>query len=269
MTDKKETTRNSSRISSNDPRYPKKLKDIDERVKKGILPAWEMSLKNPEKIFTTRRTYISNNGHKYTGGWKNGYFHGKGTFEPQSGGKWVAEWKNGLKHGEATYSSSKGVISRIEAEFTNDVMNGHAIYIYKNGNKYDGQVCNGKRHGIGIMTCAKTDLGQNIIWSSWDDNSEYAGEWKSNKRDGIGKYSWPNGDIYEGEWHQSKKHGIGIKTYKNGKIEDGFWENDIFVGEIDKNTSIEVKLKNLKELYNKKLISKEVYESKQLDILKG
>ena len=31
-------------------------------------------------------------------------------------------------------------------------------------------------------------------------SGEYIGQWKDDKRNGIGKYTFSNGEIYEGDW---------------------------------------------------------------------
>ena len=46
-------------------------------------------------------TYVSDNGDKYIGEWKNGKKHGFGTSDNLScyGCLWISEWKNGKRHG--------------------------------------------------------------------------------------------------------------------------------------------------------------------------
>ncbi|MFM7855029.1 MAG: hypothetical protein ACKO96_24660, partial [Flammeovirgaceae bacterium] len=44
----------------------------------------------------------------------------------------------------------------------------------------------GKKHGVGTYT--------------WQDGSQYTGEWFENKIHGRGKYTWNDGREYEGDW---------------------------------------------------------------------
>ena len=41
-------------------------------------------------------------------------------------------------------------------------------------------------------------------------NEEYSGEWKMDKRHGLGKYDWADGSSYEGWWEDDCMHGLGI-----------------------------------------------------------
>ena len=54
----------------------------------------------------------------------------------------------------------------------------------------------------------------------------YEGEWYEEKKHGKGKMRYADGDIYYGNWDEDKKHGRGKMTYKNGDIYDGEWVND-------------------------------------------
>jgi hypothetical protein len=47
------------------------------------------------------------------------------------------------------------------------------------GDKYVGEVGDGKRNGLGTET--------------YSDGREYVGEWRDGKRNGQGALSWPNG----------------------------------------------------------------------------
>ena len=56
-----------------------------------------------------------------------------------------------------------------------------------NGDTYEGDYQNGKRHGNGT--------------------------WVDDQRNGHGTYFYPNGDTYQGEWYQHQRHGHGTYTY--------------------------------------------------------
>ena len=64
---------------------------------------------------------------QYVGEWKDGKFHGQGTFTVKYGGKYVGEWKNGMKSGKGTMT-------------------------YLDGSKYVGLWWNDKKFGQGTMT---------------------------------------------------------------------------------------------------------------------
>jgi hypothetical protein len=84
---------------------------------------------------------------------------------------------------------------------------------YESGNKYDGEVMNGKRHGRGVFT--------------WANGDKYEGDFVEGKRTGRGVYIWKNGDKYEGEFVGGKEHGHGVYTYANGEKYEGEWKNGV------------------------------------------
>ena len=61
-------------------------------------------------------------------------------------------------------------------------------------------------------------------------NDVYEGEWKVNKRWGIGKMFYSNKDVYQGEWYMDKMTGKGIYRHANGtKIEGEFFWDEPFM----------------------------------------
>ena len=92
---------------------------------------------------------------------------------------------------------------------------------YENG-WYLGQKENNTRHGLGMYY--------------WKDTNFYIGSWKNGNFDGEGIYicpigktfkSFDDGVVYVGEWKDDKKHGIGAVYNKNGKqIFHGRFEAD-------------------------------------------
>ena len=77
-------------------------------------------------------------------------------------------------------------------------------HTFDNGDKYVGEVKNGKMHGQGTYT--------------WPDGNKYVGEWQDSKRNGQGTYTWSNGDKYVGVWTFDKLK-IGTYTKDNGSVE--------------------------------------------------
>ena len=126
-----------------------------------------------------------------------------------------------------------------------------------NGDKYDGELCDGIPHGHGTMTFSNgtkyvgewvanqrvghgtfTDSDGRIYTGEWKDDKPhgtgsftydhgavYDGEWVANQRVGHGTFTYPDGRIYDGEWKDDKRHGIGTFTYRNGEVFVGCWTN--------------------------------------------
>ena len=104
-----------------------------------------------------------------------------------------------------------------------------------NGNQYDGDMKDGKKHGQGTLTYAdggsytgqwandkKNGKGKNI----WSNGNEYDGDWKDNRRHGQGKLTYSDGGYYLGEWNHDKKSGRGVNKWANGDEYNGFWKDN-------------------------------------------
>lgn len=88
------------------------------------------------------------------------------------------------------------------------------------GEKYDGEMRNGKRNGKGTNT--------------WSSGARYDGEWHDNKQNGKGTITWPNGSRYEGAWRDNKFSGFGSLALVRGDKSIQGWEEDgdgIWVGD--------------------------------------
>ncbi|KAL4500677.1 hypothetical protein ABPG72_003101 [Tetrahymena utriculariae] len=73
---------------------------------------------------------------------------------------------------------------------------------YKNGNIYEGDVLDGKKHGYGVFI--------------FSNQQKYEGEWQNNKRHGKGTQYFQNGSIkYQGQWQDDQYHGFGTLFYKD------------------------------------------------------
>ena len=77
---------------------------------------------------------------------------------------------------------------------------------------YEGELDeNSLRDGYGILNYNKTN--------DWKNGSIYKGNWKNNKKHGIGILYWSNSNIwYEGNWFEDEKHGEGCLYYSDGKV---------------------------------------------------
>jgi len=134
-----------------------------------------------------------------------------GDDEENSGPKYVYEGDK--KDGDATLQHGKGKA------------------IYKNGDEYEGDYEEGKRHGHGVYKWAqygkdeetgepKLDLdeeGKTVFCSS------YTGQYVANLKEGEGVFEYPDKGKYQGNWRHDKRHGDGVYWYPNGDIYSGEW----------------------------------------------
>ena len=79
---------------------------------------------------------------------------------------------------------------------------------YDNGDIYEGEIKDGKRHGYGIF-------------KRGDELFSFEGEFKDDKRNGFGIEEYINGDIFEGVFIDDIRNGYGIERYNDGDIFEG------------------------------------------------
>ena len=52
----------------------------------------------------------------------------------------------------------------------------------------------------------------------------YEGEWRDDKRHGVGRHVYASGGTYEGEWADDQRHGRGIFRFADGNTYEGEFE---------------------------------------------
>ena len=62
-----------------------------------------------------------------------------------------------------------------------------------------------------------------------DVTEVFMGEWKQDKRCGVGVSQRSDGFQYSGEWLQNKRHGYGCLTYPDNHKEEGKWKHNMLV----------------------------------------
>lgn len=101
------------------------------------------------------------------------------------------------RDGKATATFPNGDV--YEGEYRDGKRHGQGKYTFKKGGVYEGQYEDNKKEGQGVFTAP--------------DGGKYSGHFKADLRHGQGKYEYVNGDVYEGEWRAGRKHGPGTYTY--------------------------------------------------------
>jgi len=100
-----------------------------------------------------------------------------------------------------------------------DCNNGTGIFVYENGDCYEGENKNNIRHGHGIMH-----------YRNWGE--KYDGSWIDDNRVGRGTLNFTNGDTYIGEFKLNVPWGIGVYRYADGYVEQGEFFDYLFVDKI-------------------------------------
>merc|ERR1711907_402414 len=109
------------------------------------------------------------------------------------------------------------------------LQHGKGKAIYKNGDVYEGDYEEGKRHGSGVYKWAKhvTDEESGELKLDVDEegntvfSSTYTGQYVANLKEGEGVFEYPDGGKYQGNWRHDKRHGDGVYWYPNGDIYSG------------------------------------------------
>ena len=161
------------------------------------------------------------NGQKYVGEWKDGKYHGQGTYTWPDGKKYVGEWKDGKYHGPGTidgrvidagiWKDNKLVSELSECEgspATDMALSEKWTNCYGTFTRFSGIGCGSYRE-------------------------QYVGEWKDGKRHGQGAYTnFFGGYQYFGEWKDGKEHGQGssILGWQNDGCDGEFRDGDYIPG---------------------------------------
>ena len=99
-------------------------------------------------------------------------------------------------------------------ELMDGKFHGQGTYTHANGNRYVGEYKDGKRTGQGTYTFA--------------NGNKYVGEWRDDKYNGQGTLTFADGEKYFGEFRDNNYNGQGTFTFADGTIQEGIWKDDEF-----------------------------------------
>uniref|UniRef100_A0A7E4VGP2 MORN repeat-containing protein n=1 Tax=Panagrellus redivivus TaxID=6233 RepID=A0A7E4VGP2_PANRE len=174
-------------------------------------------------------------GARYTGEWKNGKPHGEGLMIFTDGKEYKGSFVHGEIHGygEMTVPEDRKSVSPMASVFYTQAisdrvhhfkgrwksgkLNGLAVILYVNGDKYEGYCVNGKPHGHGVHRSVDS-AGALAI---------YVGGWSNGQRHGYGVYSVSK-DRYLGMWNNGQRHDRGCHITIDGVFHEGIFDRDRF-----------------------------------------
>nr|KMM67411.1 meichroacidin [Coccidioides posadasii RMSCC 3488] len=133
---------------------------------------WAVGRKHPTKSFTgTKTTEATYNGDYYSGEFKNGYYHGKGTHISESGATYTGDFVLGERQGTGTMEYATG--DTYTGDWVEDQRHGQGTFVErKTGNKYVGGYRNGKRHGKGISYWEVADEEMDLCQICYSENQD-------------------------------------------------------------------------------------------------
>jgi len=136
-----------------------------------------------------------------------------------------------------------GRIHKAEWRKSLEKLRNYVIKSYEKGERYEGQMIKGLKHGQGIYTWQDgtvylgnwhNDLEHGYGEKLFANGDVYRGYWKNGAFDAQGSYTWKDGEIYEGQWQDGFEHGFGTRTFSNGVKTRGFWTYGEFVHSVDR-----------------------------------
>ncbi|CAE8699201.1 unnamed protein product, partial [Polarella glacialis] len=128
-----------------------------------------------------------------------------------------------------------------EGPFVASQIAGQGKFTWPDGSTYQGEVSNGKRHGVGIYLAADGIVKYEGCWVQGKRHGEgrlaydaagesyYHGQWEDGCKHGHGRQVWPSKNRYEGQWRFGRMSGQGTMTWCDGAIQEqyvGNWEDD-------------------------------------------
>lgn len=91
---------------------------------------------------------VALDGTAYVGHFKDGLYHGKGTFTFSDGATYVGEFNKGKESGYGIFTCWLHG-AKYKGGFINGKKHGYGVYSYPNGDIYKGNWHNGMKHGEG------------------------------------------------------------------------------------------------------------------------
>lgn len=128
--------------------------------------------------------------------------------------------KDGFKMMEITYRTSIFYGQVKEFEDGRCHKEGKGVLLYENGRVYEGNWKNNKREGVGYERFQSNSQEQT---EDAQDCDIYQGEYMMGRAHGRGVYIWSNGETYDGEWYKGMRQGKGIWKGTNTQYYDGEW----------------------------------------------
>lgn len=202
-------------------------------------------------------------GQVYEGSFLANRWHGRGSLKDSATDQVIyeGEFANGFYHGSGKLFRPDGLY---EGSFVDGKRDGRGVLTnLDSGYFYAGDWANDQIAGVGEVrelslmedggipgtysgpTFRGTPSGANGL-CAYPDGSEYRGEWKSGRKNGMGRFVAANNDVlegkfvggllwsgrwlshngnesYEGYWENNRPHGFGIRQYANGEVYEGEW----------------------------------------------
>lgn len=151
---------------------------------------------------------------EYEGMFDSSVFHGHGLLKDSAANTtYRGDFCHGVKSGHGILTRTSDGCQLYDGEWSNGVPSGRGTYMLEGGHIYTGEIHNGLPHGEGHCR--------------YVDGSEYTGAWKTGRRNGNGFYIGAALDEYKGKWVGDMRSGKGVWKSARGDCYDGVWDRDL------------------------------------------
>ncbi|DAZ99333.1 TPA: hypothetical protein N0F65_005184 [Lagenidium giganteum] len=107
-----------------------------------------------------------------------------------------------------------------DGEWVNGKRHGQGVLKFANGSSYAGQFEDNFYHGFGLLTLVRT---QHPLTKSWRPGEKYEGHFARGTKHGKGTQKSASGESYDGEFVDGYYHGRGTCAYPDGRVYEGEW----------------------------------------------
>ncbi|XP_034042312.1 alsin-like isoform X2 [Thalassophryne amazonica] len=164
-------------------------------------------------------------GAQYTGGWLAGQVNGRGTMKWPDGRSYSGNFKNGLEDGYGECTMPNKVSNKTETymgHWREGKIHGFGKYKYASGEVYEGNFCDGLRHGYGMLSSGTMTR---------TSSSVFIGQWVQDRKSGYGIYDdITRGEKYMGLWLDDQRHGSAVVVTQYGVYYEGTFRDNKMTG---------------------------------------
>jgi len=210
-------------------------------------------------------------GHYYKGDWKGGLRHGDGFYVLPDGKTYSGSWVDGKRDGYGKATEPPG--NTYEGYFKKDLQHGPGNVTLTNGKTIAGYWCNGKKVEEAFFLSQCGDVSASQLVSEEKFNSK-----KRTIRKGGENSPFLSAIaavifsflVYLFAFGRPKKRAKdkGEQNELSEAVKHSSEQDESEISSTDQGKNLEEELKKLKDLFEEGLISKEVYEARQIDLLK-
>jgi len=161
--------------------------------------------------------------------------HGQGTTLYPDNKVYRGSYKSNKEHGVGELRCASNDVLIYKGEWERGKVHGRGVYYYYREGDADFTGASAVGEGSSVLLGTyegefNTNLRHGLGKYSMPDGSYYEGEWQNNERCGRGTMVWADGSHYEGQWRFNQRNGSGTLKTSDGFHYDGQWANNSMEG---------------------------------------